>query len=488
MLALRIIEKILIIYFGLYLLADLLMYFYSLAYFLIDTLKKPENNQALNLDQYPATVIVPAYNEEVSIVTSVKSLMHLDYPGYEIMVVNDGSSDATVQRLLDNFPLQPVQNIPHEIIKTAAVRRIYQTPDGKLTLVDKENGGKADAINAGLNMARGKFICTIDADSVLERDALKKTVIPFLQDQRVTVTGGQLAASNDTVIKNNRILNARVPRNILVQWQIIEYIKSFLISRLALSRANALLIMSGAFSVFRRKDLLEAGGFLSARNNHPYIVKSLGEGKQTVCEDMEIVVRLEKFKQEQKLTPKTVFVPDAVCWTEVPEKPANLFKQRSRWHQGLGETLWLHRAMIFEPAYGATGLFGMPYYLFFEFLSPVVKIFSLIFVLIAGYYGLWNIKWILLLFVSIILITAVIMSTITAAVEKWTSIHQGSGRDALRYKTFGDWIKLLLAGISAEFSYAFFKIAAQIKGIHQFLTHQHDWKKFERKGIKEVRE
>ncbi len=487
MLTLRIIEKILIIYFSLYLLADFSMYFYALGYFIIGSFKSRGKQLQTDFSAHPVTIIVPAYNEEVSIATSVRALMHLDYPDYEIMIVNDGSSDGTLQKLLEQFPLKIVPITGTFTLQTAPVRQIYQTNDRKLTVIDKANGGKADAINAGLNMARGHFICTIDADSLLERDALKKTVRPFLADQKVTVSGGQLAAANDTVIKQNRIVNAHVPKKFIVQWQIIEYIKSFLISRLALSRANALLIMSGAFSVFKREDLLKAGGFLSKQNRHPYVLKTLGQQKQTVCEDMEIVVRLEKYKREQKITPKTAFGPGAVCWTEVPEKPSSLLKQRARWHQGLGETLLMYRNMIFEPAYGATGLLGLPYYLFFEFLSPVVKIFSLIFVIIAGYYGLLNVKWIFLLFISIILTTAIVMSSVTVAVERWTYQRQESGRNALRYKSFGDWLKLILAGISAEFTYAFFKIIAQLKGIYQFLTRQHDWKKFERKGIKEIK-
>lgn len=478
---LRIIEKLLIIYFSVYLLADWLMYLHALFYF---WRKKTSGKSALDYPSHPISIIVPAYNEEVSIVTAIENLLHLDYPAYEIIVVNDGSTDRTMHKLKEHFSLEPVNIKTGKLLETSAVKNVFRVKDAPLLIIDKENGGKADAINAGINFSKGDYICTIDADSVLDRQALKEVIKPFILQPATMVSGGQLAVANDTEIRDNRVVNAHMPKNILVQWQIVEYIKSFMISRLAFSRINALLIMSGAFSLFRKKDLLEAGGFLSGRNRHPYILETIGKEKRTVCEDMEIVVRLWRYKREHGQTGKAVFVPEAVCWTEVPETPRNLFKQRSRWHQGLGETLFYHRTMIFEPRYGATGMIGLPYYLFFEFFSPLVKLFSLIFVLVAAYTGILNLGWILLLLLSIIIATAVITASVTLVLEYWSSKHLDAMRDALRYKSFSDWLRLIAAGIASEFSYAFFKIIAQIKGIWQFVTKQHDWKKFERKGWK----
>jgi len=483
MLAIRIIENLLILYFTGYLLADLLMYFHALIVFWFR--QKPAPVQT-DLNAYPVSIIVPAYNEEVSVATAVENLLYLDYPAYEVIVVNDGSTDRTMEVLRDHFDLEPVRETAGAILHTAPVKQVYQAPGRPLRVIDKANGGKADAINAGINFSNGDYICTIDADSVLDKDALKEVMKPFVRDPATMVSGGQLAVANDTEIVGNRVVNARMPRNILVQWQIVEYIKSFMISRMAFSRINALLIMSGAFSMFRKKDLLEAGGFLSARNDSPYIVETIGRGAQTVCEDMEMVVRLWRYKREHKQKARARFVPEAVCWTEVPETPRNLFKQRARWHQGLGETLWYHREMMFEPRYGATGLIGLPYYFFFEFLSPVVKLFSLLFVLLTAYLGIINLGWISLLLLSIIIATAIITASVTLVLERWSSKHLEAMRDALRYKTFADWLKLIGAGIASEFSYAFFKIFAQLKGIWQLLTKQHNWNKFERKGFKKA--
>jgi len=478
-LILRVIEKLLIIYFGVYLLVDLLMYAYASGVFLFG--RKRRKNDFSYEDQR-VSIIVPAYNEEVSIEACLHTMQGLDYPDYEIIVVNDGSTDGTMDRLMSLYDWEPYRLAPGEL-PVRPVRAAWKMPGRPVILIDKANGGKADAINAGINAATGKYICTVDADSVLDRDALRHAVRPFLEREGTIVSGGQLAVLNGVEIRDNRIVNARVPRNLWVQWQIIEYIKSFLISRMAFSRINALLIMSGAFSVFRRRDLLEAGGFMSAVNNHPALVRYVGEGKQTVCEDMEIVVRLWRHARDRKRKAHAAFVPEAVCWTEVPDNPRFLFKQRARWHQGLGETLKWHRAMIFDPRYGATGLIGMPYYLFFEFLSPVVKVLTLVFLVVASVQGLVNTGWLLLLLAGIILLTAFVMASVTVIIEHWSRKAQNAGREALRYKTFGDWLQLIGAGILSEFTYAFFRIAAQLNGIYRFLRKRHEWNKFARRGV-----
>lgn len=479
-LALRIIEKLLIIYFTVYFVIDAAMFFYSLYVFFQKHHKKTGN---FDFDSHPVSIVVPAYNEEVSILTCIAMLEKLDYPQLEIIIVNDGSTDATMDKLHDAYTLEKAEMEVNPVLNTAGVRDVFTVKGKNMLVIDKHNGGKADAINTGINYAAGEFICTIDADSILDKDALKEVVIPFLENPAVIVSGGQLAVANGIKTVDNKIVSATLPSNIWVQWQIIEYIKSFLISRIALSKINALLIMSGAFSLFRKKDLLQVGGFLSPYNNHFYIEKNIGSGKQTVCEDMEVVVRLWRYKYDNNIKAKAEFLPAPVCWTEVPDNPRNLYKQRLRWHQGLGETLWIHRNMIFEPRYRITGLFGLPYYLFFEFLSPVVKIFTFFFIFAAAGYGIINTTWVLLLLVSVMLASAIIMSSITAIVEYWSNKTAGASRQALRYKGFRDWLQLIAAGITAEFSYSFFKIIAQLHGILNIMQKKHDWRKFERKGV-----
>ncbi|MFO7874330.1 MAG: glycosyltransferase [Bacteroidales bacterium] len=483
----RILEKLLIVYFVLYLLIDISLFIYSFIVFTRKRWLSTAEIKESDWSEHPVSIIVPAHNEAVSIIHCTEMLLRLDYSRYEVIVVNDGSSDKTLDHLLRHFNTTNIDPPSGRLaLTTERVRQIYVAANHSLTILDKENGGKADAINAGINVAKGRYVCTIDADSILDNQALKYVVKPFIDDQRTMVTGGQLAPSNDMVLENNQVVSARTPTNIWVLWQIIEYIKSFMVSRIGLSRINGLLIMSGAFAMFRRDELLQVGGFLSYKNDHPFIKENLGAGKQTLCEDMEIVVRLFKFRYQQKKKAKAVFLPGPVCWTEVPENGSSLFKQRERWHQGLVETLMMHRSMIFEPGYKATGMIGMPYYMFFEMLAPLIKVTALFFIIVAAYLNLLNVQWLLLLIIVIMLLTAIISGGITAIVEFWSSGQSKTNRDTLRYKNSKEWSMLILAGIVGEFTYSFFKFAAQLKGMFNFVRKKSAWKRFDRKGIKDV--
>jgi len=480
-LALRIIEKLLIIYFISYFVIDVGLFLFALFNF---RKKKKKDTSNYDYQAHKISIIVPSFNEEVSIIACTDMLLNVDYTNYELIIVNDGSKDKTMETLKNYYTLIPIENSNPDALNISTIKQVYQVEGKNLLILDKENGGKADSVNAGIIYSTGDYICTIDADSILDKNALKEVVNPFIENKNTIVSGGQLAVANDVVIKDNHVVSSKTPKNIWVIWQIIEYIKSFMISRIGLSKINALLVMSGAFSLFKKSDLLEIGGFLTKINTHPYLEKTIGLGKQTVCEDMEIVVRLWKFKRDQNIKAKAVFLPEPVCWTEVPDKGINLFKQRSRWHQGLTETLKIHRKMIFEPKYGVTGMFGLPYYLFFEMLSPIIKIISIVFIVVSIYFGTVNYEFMLLLFAGVFLATAIIMSSITAIIEYWSKHKYEVNRNALRYHTIWDWLWLIIAGILAEFSYAFYKIWAQMTGIFNFLRKKNEWNKFERKGLK----
>lgn len=482
----RIIEKLFIIYFAGYFLVDIFLFIIFLISF-----KSGKNKYEVDIEYNEffrkATIIVPAYNEEVSVVHCIHMLNALDYPDFEIIIVNDGSSDNTLQVLKDAFGFKISRDERSEILRTSEVINVYRCSDERLILIDKSNGGKADAINAGINFSAGEFICTIDADSVLDESSLKKVVMPMIMDKRVFVSGGQIAVSNDTVIENNRIINFRMPGNIWVLWQITEYIKSFLVSRIGLSKINSLLIMSGAFSVYRRADLISVGGFLTAMNSHPYIIKiSESKERSTVCEDMEIVVRLWRYYHEIRKPGKVVYLAKPLCWTEAPDNSKNLFRQRARWHLGLAECLSIHGKMFFDPSYYSTGLIAFPYYVFFELLSPVIKLFAFVFIIIVSVEGLINTGWVLMMGLVITVSTALITSVVTVFIERWSEKQATRNLEALRYKTFGDWIKLLLVSIIGDFSYSFFKIISQFKGLIDFVREKSEWNKFERRGIQRV--
>lgn len=484
-LLIRIIEKLFIVYFVGYFLIDLILFFIFLYFFNSDK-KKYEVGIELNEFFKKATVIVPAYNEEVSIIQCIDMLNKLDYPEFEIIIVNDGSTDDTLNKLLNLFNFKIFGREAEKNINTAEIRSVYIYGEGKIILIDKVNGGKADSINAGINYSTGDFICTVDADSILDEGSLKKVVMPMLIDKRVFVTGGQIAISNETVIENNKIVNFKMPHNIWVLWQISEYIKSFLVSRISLSKLNSLLIMSGAFSVYRRKDLLNIGGFLTSRNNHIYLKEIFNSEKETVCEDMEIVVRLWRYYHENNMPGRVVYLAKPLCWTEAPDNSKNLYKQRSRWHLGLAECLFMHSKMLFDPKYYSTGLLAFPYYLFFELFSPVIKLSALIFIIYVSLLGLINVNWVLLMALLITLTSGLITSITTVIIERWSERQAVRNRDALRYKSFADWLKLLIVSIIGDFSYSFFKIFAQFKGLSDFARQKSEWNKFERRGIQKV--
>ncbi len=480
----RIVEKLFLLYFATYLLMDIVMFVYALIVF------RRRNSEPLPDSAFAGhsvSIIVPGFNEEVTAVHCLKQLLLLDYPDYDLIFVNDGSTDSTLASLQRSFQLRAVspaaQNGPSRLILTKGVRGVFSTPDHRLTVIDKANGGKADSINAGINHSTKRYICTIDADSILDPTSLKSVLVPMINSPETFVAGGQLAAANDVRLDGKCLRSGKMPRNIWVLWQIIEYVKSFMVAKIGLSRTGALLIMSGAFSLYRKSDLLAVGGFLTRHNNHAYLKQTVGIGHQTVCEDMEIVVRLWRYYRGQGRRARASFIPNPVCWTEVPEKPANLFRQRTRWHLGLVETLKIHRDMIFEPRFGATGMLALPYYFLFELLSPVVKLMAAAYLAIAIAAGCYNGVFIGLLVLSVLLLTAILTSTISVTIELWSRRQIGSNRQALRYQGTGEWVRLIGYSIVGDFFYGFFKTAAQIKGLFDFARKKSAWNKFERKGF-----
>jgi len=481
----RIIENLLIIYYLSYFVIDWLFF----AVFLINIRKeKISISTTEEFKKHSVSIIVPAYNEEITILDSIKMLLSLDYPNYEVIVVNDGSTDETMHNLLNNFDLREFKFSNCNTLTTKSVNKCYKSKDLRLIVMDKTNGGKADSINVGINLASNKYICTIDADSILDKTALKQTVQPFIDDPDLFVSGGQLAVANGVALKNNLVYSSKLPSNIWVQWQIVEYMKSFLISRYSLSKMNAIVVMSGAFSLYKRDDLLAVGGFLTAHNDSKYIESSCGLGKQTVCEDMEIVVRLWRYFIEKKQIAKARFLPHPLCWTEVPDNPNFLLRQRNRWHRGLAETLTIHKDMIFEPEFKRIGTFALPYFLLFELLAPIVKLFTLFFIITAIILGSINQQWILLALLFTTIVSTLITSLGSVIIEQWAINKRLASRDALRYKTTGDWLRLILMSVLGDFTYVPFRIYAQLTGLKDFINKKNEWYKFARTGFNQTEE
>jgi len=307
----------------------------------------------------PVSVLVPAYNEEKTIGASVRSMLQLDYPEFEVVVVNDGSKDGTLEALRAEFGLAPYPEAYCRSLETKDVRGIYRSAAiPNLRVIDKENGGKADALNAGINAARFPLVCGVDADSILERSSLRRVVSPFLHDPLVIASGGTVRIANGCEVRDGFLEKIGLPSSLLALLQIVEYLRAFLFGRLGWMPLNAVLIISGAFGVFRKRAVIAAGGY-----RH-----------DTVGEDMELVVRLHRVHRLRGEPYRIAFLPDPICWTEAPESLRVLRSQRTRWQRGLGESIVANRALLLHPRGGAPGWIAMPFMIAFEWLGPIVEV------------------------------------------------------------------------------------------------------------------
>jgi cellulose synthase/poly-beta-1,6-N-acetylglucosamine synthase-like glycosyltransferase len=306
----------------------------------------------------PVSIIVPAFDEEKVIVASVRSLLGAHYPRFEVVIVNDGSSDGTLEELRRAFALVPVSRVPRARLDTRPVRGVWVgADDPRVVLVDKDNGGKADALNAGLSYARYPLFCAVDSDTMLDPDALPRLVWHFQARPETVACGGIVRIVNGSSVDGARVTSVRTPSSLVVCLQIVEYLRAFLVGRTGWSRLGMLLIVSGAFGMFRREAVIAAGGYAT----------------DTVGEDVELVVRLHRRHRELGEPYRVAFVADPVCWTEAPGSLRALARQRDRWQRGLLETLSRHRGMIGRRRYGRVGLVGMPYLVLFEVLGPLLE-------------------------------------------------------------------------------------------------------------------
>lgn len=343
----------------------------------------------------PVSVIVPAHNEEATITHTVSSVLGVRYPELEVVVVNDGSADGTMQALIENFDLMPVPALPQMEIPCQPIHGLYESAAHPgLRVVDKAQGGKADALNAGINASSFPLVCNIDADSIIDVQAMVQITRPFLEDHRVVAVGGIVMPANDCVIEGGEVKQVRLARRWLARFQIVEYLRAFLFGRVGWSKLNCLMIISGAFAIFRRTALVEVGGYRT----------------DTVGEDMELVLRLHRRFVDGQRPYRIVFLPDPICWTQVPEDIRSLAKQRRRWQRGLAESLFKNSQLCFNPRYGWVGLLGFPFFVICELLSPAVELAGYLVVIAAIASN--AISWHLAL---MFLATAMLLGTILSA-------------------------------------------------------------------------
>lgn len=332
----------------------------------------------------PITIIVPAHNEGVTVADTVTSLLSADYRLYEIIVVDDGSTDSTSQVLIDRFHMtefkRPIRKkIPCQPEESIHVTYSYKVP---VTLIRKKNGGKSDALNMGINASEYPYFICMDADSILQADALENIARPFLEQRDVIACGGLVRVVNDLVVEKGRIVDYKLPKNILLCMQVLEYDRTFLASRLLFDKFNGNLIISGAFGLFRKDMVIAVGGY----------------DTDTMGEDMELVVRLHAFCRSNRIPYQIRYAADAICWSQVPSTLKDLKKQRRRWQIGLFQSISKHRQLLFNPVHGLLSFVSFLYFLIYELLSPYIEVFGILTILVAMYFNLINVPYMILFF------------------------------------------------------------------------------------------
>jgi cellulose synthase/poly-beta-1,6-N-acetylglucosamine synthase-like glycosyltransferase len=409
---------------------------------------------------WPISLLVPAHNEEKTIVETVRSLMMVNYGEFEIIVINDGSEDETLQVLVDAFELRRMDRVYRVSIPTEDVEGVYGSLiHPNLVVVDKKKGGKSDALNAGINISRYPLFCSIDADSVIEDNALLRVVKPFMEKPRETVAaGGIVRIVNGCEVRDGRVVKIELPERPLPIFQVVEYLRAFLTGRVGWSAMHSLLIISGAFGIYKKNEVVEIGGY----------------SPDTVTEDLELVVRLHRHMKEKKEKYRVVFVPDPVCWTEAPETLRVLSRQRNRWHRGMFQTMWTHRRMLLNPRYGALGTIAFPYFFIFEMMGPMVEITGYIVVILAFLLGLLNVEF-FLLFVAVAVLYGIFLSIAAVLLEEISF---------RRYPGWLDLVKLILFSILENFGYRQLLALIKVKVIWDLFAHRRAWGRMERRGFR----
>ena len=406
----------------------------------------------------PITILVPAHNESATIEASVTAILTLEYRNFEIIVVNDGSRDDTLERLRHAFDLYEVPRTYPETIATKPLRALYRSRTRtRLMVIDKENGGKADSLNAAINASRFPLVIAVDADTLIEPDALLRLTRPFLLGGQIAAVGGTVRVANGCTVKDGRVTDARVPGQFLPGVQVVEYLRAFLFGRLGWNRLGGTLVISGAFGLFRKEYLHAIGGYRTT----------------SVVEDLDLVVRLHRYLRQRKQRYEIPFIPDPVAWTEVPESARILSRQRERWHRGLIAAMWTHRRMLLNPRYGAVGLLAMPFFVFGEMLAPVVEVLGYVLTVLGIAAGVMNVSF-ALLFLLVAWGYGMLLS-IWAVVLEEVSFH--------RYGRVGDVARLIAYAVLETFGYRQRTVWWRLRAFWSVWKKKKSWGLMTRKGF-----
>ncbi len=408
----------------------------------------------------PISLIIPAYNEQENIVQNIRSLMKINYPCYEIIVVNDGSTDKTGELVINAFDMHPIETSIRYQLKTQNIRGVYFSKKyPNLLFVDKDNGGKSDALNAGINISSYPLFTCLDADSRVEKDALLMLALEFIKDSRTVVAGGIVRIANGSKIVDGELKGFTMPEKLIERFQIVEYYRSFLSGRVFWSASNSLLIVSGAFGLFRKQTVIDVGGYK----------------RNTIGEDMEIIVRIHRYMRKNKIKYRVKFNELSICWTQGPMSINDIRSQRRRWQIGLMDTLIAHRAMTLNPRYGMVGLFSMPYNWIFELLGAVIETIGYFLVPFSLIMGELNMFFFVMYFLLAVML-GVILSEGSLVLEQYT--HRAA-------MTAKQSISISIYAILENFGYRQMISIFRVEGIIKYRKLRKTWGKIKRKEFEQ---
>jgi cellulose synthase/poly-beta-1,6-N-acetylglucosamine synthase-like glycosyltransferase len=409
------------------------------------------------------TIIVPAYNERNTIVDCIHSILQLEYPDYQLIIVNDGSTDGTLEQLFEKFKIRQASFTPYYEIASHPIKAVYLSPAyPNLVVIDKENSGKADSINAAINISRNPLIAVIDADAVLERDCLMKIVRPFMENKNIVAVGGAARIANGCKVNKGYIEEVDLPKSWLARFQVVEYLRAYLFGRNGFEFLNGILIISGAFSCFRRYALIEIGGYKSG----------------AVGEDMQIIVRLQKELRMKNPKTRVTFIPDIGCWKVAPEKIKSLSSQRVRWQKGTIDSIRHHKELFFNPDYEWLGMLVYPYYTFFEVFGPVIEITGYFVFIISYFLGIIPLSFAVAFFTAAFLY-GIVLSTLSVCLEELSF---------KKYTKVKHLIILMFASLLENFGYRQMTAFWRFRGFIEYYMGKRNWGKMEKKGFEQNKE
>lgn len=393
----------------------------------------------------PVTAIIPAYNEEKNVLETVNSILNSAYPNIHAIVINDGSTDQTLENLITTFHLYKViPIIPQKIKTVSAVKGYYRSKIYKnLVIIDTDHSDKSDCLNVGVNACRSPLFATIDADTLLvEPEAISNIVFSMLTKPHTVAVGGAVYILNGCTFKNGQIIEAKMSYNLVTALQTCEYLRSFLFSRSGWNILGGTLCYAGAFTLFDKQAVLKINGF----------------DVNNIAMDFEIIAHLQATRFEHQYPYRISYTPASIAWTDVPETFKSYWHQRVNWQSGSLQSLMKYKRLLFNPKYQIVGFVTYPFFLFGEILGAIVEFTAYILILASWYMGILDVYGAILFFiicwgfVAFITMATTLMSFITFN----------------KYRRLKDLIWMMLLVVVEQFGFRQFSVLNRVYATLQF--------------------